>query len=134
MDQKIPGDICRKHNCHCCCLETEMLLSKDDITRITRITSFDPKMFAYHGENGSYKIKNIQRNDKDHCFFLEQDGLCSIYEQKPEGCHYYPFVWDLSEHTARIDSSFCPHYLEFEQQFTIPEDLEVFILKLFGKL
>ena len=54
----VPGDICLENNCHFCCIETEMLLSKADIKRITSITGKLSEEFSNFTEEGYYILKN----------------------------------------------------------------------------
>ncbi len=46
------------------------------------------------------------------CTFLK-DGLCSVYEIRPEGCGFYPLVLDVDSGEA-IQDDFCPHAAEFD--------------------
>ncbi|MHA2244965.1 MAG: YkgJ family cysteine cluster protein [Candidatus Hodarchaeales archaeon] len=134
MTKKIvDGQICRENNCHECCVETEMLLTKHDINRIATSTSILAKDFTLLNEDGYRMLKNSQKDNELQCYFLDKYGLCSIYEIKPEGCQFYPFIWDLTEHELIVDD-YCPHYREFRKSPCISKKLEDFIYRLFGKI
>ena len=130
----VDGRICKQNNCHHCCLETEMLLTKKDIQRIVTKTSISAKEFITLNEDGFKKLKNKQIDSKLQCFFLDQIGHCSLYEIRPEGCQFYPYIWDLIEHQITIDD-YCLHHSRFQKPwFNLSKRLEDFIFKLFGKL
>ncbi len=130
----VDGSICQQNNCHHCCLETEMLLTKKDIQRILTKTSISAKEFVTLNEDGFKKLKNKQIDSKLQCFFLDREGQCSIYEIRPEGCQLYPYIWDLTEHRIAIDD-YCTYHNKFTQPWSgISKRLEDFIFKLFGKL
>ena len=124
---------CRKHNCHKCCIETEMLLIKSDIKRIRIETGIHPKDFVHQTEEGFWMLKNKSMICEETCFFLQIDGLCSIYRIRPDGCRFYPWIWDLESHRV-IPDDFCPYNEEFEQEKEKNNQLELFILKLFGQI
>lgn len=130
----VDGRICQQNNCHHCCVETEMLLTKKDIQRIITMTSIPAKEFVTLNEDGNRKLKNKQIHSKLQCFFLDREGLCSIYEIRPEGCQFYPYIWDLTEHRITIDE-YCNYNNKFNQPWSsISIRLEDFIFRLFGKL
>lgn len=43
------------------------------------------------------------------CVFLGDDGLCRVWEARPEGCRLYPAVWDEGLRKAAFDDDYCPH-------------------------
>lgn len=130
----VDGRICEQNDCHHCCIETEMLLTKKDIQRIVVMTSISATEFVTLNEDGNRKLKNKQIDSKLQCFFLDRKGQCSIYDIRPEGCQFYPYIWDLTEHRITIDD-YCPHNNKFKKPWlSISKSLEDFIFKLFGKL
>ena len=133
MNQKvIDGKICQNHNCHYCCIETEMLITKYDVSRIVQATSIPAKDFVTFNEDGFRMLRNRERRGEEKCFFLDDTGLCSIYNHRPEGCRYYPIIWDLNKHLPRADD-LCPNYDEFTSFIpSVENKLENFILKIFG--
>lgn len=88
--------------CAKCCHDTQMLLSMRDIERLER-RGFKREEFAVKLPSGVYQLRNVN----GACFFLK-DGLCSVYEDRPEGCRYYPVV--LSEDGKKcIRDELCPN-------------------------
>ncbi len=105
------GSICRKHNCHLCCLETEMELTGSDIKRLEKK--------GYKGFFRETETVRTLMNRKGKCFFLGDDDLCSIYRIRPEGCRVYPLMMDLETYEGTLDE-LCPHAEEFVVD---PEDM-----------
>lgn len=105
------GSICRKHNCHLCCLETEMELTGADVRRLENE--------GYKGfYQGSKTIRTL-RNRDGRCFFLDADNLCSVYRYRPMGCRSYPLMMELETYEGVLDE-LCPHADEFTVD---PEDM-----------
>ncbi len=128
------GHICQKNTCHYCCVETEMLLTKKDVQRIVRSTLISPTEFAIRNEEGYLMLQNRHKANESQCFFLNEKGLCSIYQIRPEGCKFYPIIWNFEDHQAILDD-YCPHCGEFALKLSSTSDnLENFIFRLFGKL
>ena len=101
--KKVP---CLIHGCSKCCVETQMPLLEDDIHRIT-LLGFERDFFTVE-KDGWVTL----RNQDGKCVFLE-DGLCSIYQFRPEGCRLYPIVYDPSQGYAALDED-CPYRDEFK--------------------
>ncbi len=114
-------------NCHECCLETEMPLSEKDITRISDL-GFKIDEFLEE-QDGFMVLRNIENK----CFFLK-NGLCSIYEDRPEGCTYYPLIYDLEIDEFLIDD-LCPHAQDFNPDIYQPlhEPIRFFIYMLLSE-
>ena len=95
---------CIRHGCHACCLETSMSLSEADIRRLTRIGC---NGFFCEDQDGNLRLRNVD----GHCVFLQQ-GRCSVYAQRPEGCVLYPLIYytDCGETGLH---EFCDHRHEF---------------------
>ncbi len=124
------GHICREYNCHQCCTKTEMLVTKEDIRRIARETGIKPSEYVVLTTDG-YKMLRNYKQEEETCYFLDSKGKCKIYNIKPEGCQFYPIIWDLERHLA-IKDDFCPHCDEFELNEEKSRKLETFILRLYG--
>ena len=114
-------------NCYECCLETEMPLSEKDITRISNL-GFKIEEFLEE-KDGFMVLRNIENK----CFFLK-DGRCSIYEDRPEGCKYYPLIYDLETDEFVIDE-LCTHYQDFDSSIYQPlyEPIRYFIYMLLSE-
>lgn len=100
------GYPCIKYNCVDCCLETEMNLTKDDISRI-KGAGYKTSDFVVNREGESFL-----RNVKGQCFFLTNSG-CNIHHLKPEGCRLYPLVYDEENNSVYLDP-LCQHRDKFK--------------------
>lgn len=130
----VSGEICKEQNCSVCCWETEMLLSEADIQRICKKTGFSVNEYSFVDNLGHRTLKNKELQDKLQCFFLDENGRCTIYEIRPKGCQYYPIIWDMNSQEAVTDD-FCPHHLKFDDQIPrIEKSLQDLILELYGYL
>ena len=99
--------------CGKCCLETEMLLSKKDINLILQRRSiyFKKIDFVIKNEDDNYQLKN----KNGHCVFLDLPlKLCKIYEIRPQGCRFYPMIYDANKKKCIIDKD-CPRFNLFYQ-------------------
>ncbi|NVM46540.1 MAG: YkgJ family cysteine cluster protein [Candidatus Lokiarchaeota archaeon] len=93
-------------DCGNCCRETEMILSERDVDRIK---NSDPKNlqianFVKKTEDGLYQLKN----ENGYCVFFDvSTNLCKIYEIKPQGCRFYPLIYDSDKKLCVLDRD-CP--------------------------
>jgi len=93
-------------NCGICCRETEMILSARDVDRIK---NNDPKSlqitnFVEKTTDGLFQLKNAD----GHCVFFDPTTkLCKIYEVRPEGCRFYPLIYDSDKRLCVLDKE-CP--------------------------
>lgn len=94
---------CLEKGCSACCKGTEMPLSEEDLERLGKL-GHDPRAFSLASTDGLLCLRNVN----GRCYFLAADGLCTVYDDRPEGCRLYPLV--LSEETgeAVLDHD-CPH-------------------------
>ncbi|MFX1326628.1 MAG: YkgJ family cysteine cluster protein [Promethearchaeota archaeon] len=121
----------RCENCGKCCLETEMILSEKDIELIkntypNKITKED---FISKNENKQLQLKNIE----GYCVFFDYSSKnCIIYKYRPQGCRFYPLIYDLKKEKCRLDED-CPRtnlFYKNEQDFkTKCQSLRVFLKK-----
>ena len=95
--------ICK--DCGKCCQKTEMLLSERDIRLIEKkISSITRDEFTELNERGIYQLKNKD----NHCVFLDiTSKLCAIYEIRPQGCRFYPIIYDNEKKICIYDEE-CP--------------------------
>ena len=97
-------DICK--DCGKCCIETEMLLSRKDIDRIEKNNPKRLKIanFVRKTEEGLSQLKNI----KGYCIFFDSAAnLCTIYDVRPQGCRFYPLIYDSDKKQCVFDEE-CP--------------------------
>jgi uncharacterized protein len=114
-------NICEIEQCDVCCCDTEMPLSIGDLRRITDLGYEN----FYRDRNGEFILKNV-----DHrCFFLGKEGLCAIYENRPEGCRFYPFI--LGKGGVVMDED-CPQREVFQPRFE--QWMEDGLYELVGRL
>jgi len=111
-------------DCFMCCLETEMFLSNMDVSRIEKL-GFSVEDFLEE-KDGFLVLKNVD----DKCFFLK-DKLCSIYENRPQGCRFYPLIYDFEQERVIIDK-LCEHHDDFNVEVYQPlfDKVEAFVLNL----
>ena len=93
---------CLDRDCHDCCLETEMPLSRRDIERLQG-QGHDPAAFTLVEEGFTF-LTNVE----GRCYFLGPGGRCSVYKDRPEGCRLYPLVLTEDMADFRLDH-LCPH-------------------------
>ncbi|MHA2175372.1 MAG: YkgJ family cysteine cluster protein [Candidatus Hodarchaeales archaeon] len=130
----VDGKICIKESCFHCCIETEMILSKADVKRITQETGLSSPEYSTFDEKSHTVLRNKKDQDIEICYFLSTERKCTIYKIRPEGCRYYPIIWNFYNQQAFSDD-YCPHHKQFNDQVPrISSSLEMFILKLFGEL
>ena len=99
------GVPCLKYRCSECCIETEMQLSNRDIEILESLGYSD---FYETTSDGWTVLRNI--NGK--CIFIH-DGLCTVYNHRPEGCLIYPLFYDDVKKVEVLDSD-CVHREEFK--------------------
>ncbi len=82
-------------DCGECCLITEMILSKEDIKRIIKSSPNNLKKeeFVFKNKEGFFQLKNIS----EHCVFFDfLSKQCKVYESRPQGCRFYPLIFDFN--------------------------------------
>ena len=101
-------------NCGNCCLETDMALSEQDIELILNndsIGNLRKKDFVVRSIKDYFQIKNIE----DHCYFFNiKSKSCNIYNIRPQGCRFYPLIYDRDKGVCILDSD-CPRNHLFYQ-------------------
>ena len=92
----------RCSHCGICCTETEMLLSENDIIRLTKL-GFNKRYFVRFDKQGYALLKNMD----GYCVFYDRNRQqCSIYPDRPRGCRVYPII--LDEEVGIILDEICP--------------------------
>jgi Fe-S-cluster containining protein len=110
MKGQLNGNPCE--DCGECCLNTEMILSENDIDLIINNSGIILKKeeFVRRSLDGLYQILNFE----GHCIFLNNETkLCKIYEIRPKGCRFYPFIYDLEKRKCKYDEE-CPRFKKFQ--------------------
>lgn len=91
-----------------------MVLSEKDIQLIQKsILNIRKKDFVELNEDGFYQLKN----EKMHCVFFDiNTKLCKIYEIRPQGCRFYPLIYDREKRTCIYDDE-CPRVSQFHLEY-----------------
>ena len=95
---------CGFRDCYQCCLETEMLLTQEDLERIEG-AGYDRQEFLLPMDqtDGFYQLRNVDSPIGMKCFFLSDKGKCTIYDIAPGGCKLYPLIKNLDTNEIMID-------------------------------
>lgn len=111
--------------CGKCCLETEMLLSNQDIKRLIKkgyeLTFFSRLDRGYR----------ILKNQNGHCvFFNKKSKKCKVYKVRPMGCRLYPIIYD--EKKGIVVDKLCPSNKRWNESRR--KSLGVKVIKLLEKI
>jgi hypothetical protein len=80
-----------------------MTLTCQDAERIDSL-GYERKDYLLHAEDGFSQLRNVD----GHCFFYSpKTKTCRIYESRPEGCRYYPVIYDVRRRKCVVDKD-CP--------------------------
>ena len=113
---------CITYKCIQCCLDTNMLLSNQDIERIKRL-GFDINFFVTR-KDGWIQLKN----QNGRCVF-HNSTMCSIYKNRPDGCKLYPIIYDKGKKHAVLDKD-CPQRNKFHLSKSNTKQLYDLVSKL----
>jgi hypothetical protein len=79
-----------------------MQLSAQDVSRLKKL-GYDPAAFMRRRE-GFRTLRNV----KGVCYFFDKNTChCKVYENRPDGCRYYPIVYCVDEDRLMIDEEVC---------------------------
>ena len=96
------------HNGECesvriCCTDTEMTLTRKDVKRIETL-GYSKADYLFRTDDGFCQLRNID----GYCYFYEKETkTCKIYESRPDGCRYYPIIYDMKKRKCVVDKD-CP--------------------------
>lgn len=110
--------------CYACCLETDMILTEDDLKRIESL-GYKREDFSEFRE-GFIRLRNVSGK----CYFLI-DGRCGIYESRPLGCEAYPVIFNLATRSCELDDD-CPAIETVDREEF--RDMCKIVIKIIGKL
>lgn len=99
-----------------------MPLSYKDIERIKGL-GFDTNFFVTEND-GWLQLKN-----RDGRCVFHTGIVCSIYEDRPDGCKLYPTIYDKGKKRAIFDKD-CPHRDEFQMSKSTVKQLYDVVSKL----
>ncbi|HTY74002.1 MAG TPA: YkgJ family cysteine cluster protein [Candidatus Nanoarchaeia archaeon] len=92
--------VCSK--CGLCCGDTQkktrhVLLLKQEVKRIADQTQQPVNSFAKEASGNAPYLFEMKKNpDSSMCIFLK-DNVCSIYDNRPLVCRFYPFELSTTE-------------------------------------
>jgi hypothetical protein len=86
-----------------------MILSAKDRDVISSL-GYPLDYFCYQDSEGFYRLKNHNGS----CVFLE-DNKCHIYSHRPQGCRFYPLIYDLDLEKAVVDKD-CPLWQQIDKK------------------
>ena len=113
-------------DCGMCCFETEMIVSKEEIKVIlsnSMLINQNLQDFIYKNKEGYFQLKNRD----GHCYFFDKvSKTCKIYDIRPQGCRFYPLIYDQEKKNCILDQD-CPHNHLFYQD---PKDLKTICREL----
>ena len=128
MSDSLPEFYCPySDECYECCLDTEMTLSISDVKRIEK-NGYNRSEFLVEKE-GFIVLQNI----KGHCYFLK-DKRCSIYKSRPQGCRFYPLIYDFDVEEILIDE-LCANDTKFDvnDYDSISEDVIIYVNEIMAE-
>lgn len=103
---------CEFRDCHNCCLDTQMILTNEDLSRIEKSGHSRKEFCLPRSEPDNFwQLRNIN----GRCFFLDNEGRCTIYSIRPFGCRVYPLVYEPSDDDILIDED-CREVVWFSKQ------------------
>ena len=96
-------------DCGICCLNTDMILSEQDIILILNTYSsinLKREDFVFRNRNSHFQLKNVE----NHCVFFDiLTKTCKIYFVRPQGCRFYPLIYDYDKRKCVLDKD-CPRF------------------------
>lgn len=93
--------------CGKCCINTEMILTVNEIKMILHDLNdtIEASDFCYLNKDDYYQLKNIH----GACYFFDkQNYKCKIYKNRPKGCRFYPLIYDVDKKRCVFDKD-CPN-------------------------
>ncbi len=95
---------CGFRDCYQCCLETEMILTQEDLERIESAGYNREEFLLPMDESDNFfQLKNVESLLGKKCYFLNLKGDCSIYKIAPKGCKLYPLIKNLDTNEVMVD-------------------------------
>ena len=124
---------CLANRCSACCHDTEMLLTEDDVARLSAARpglTFHVRLPDGYLQLRTRDAPAVRGMRGKPCVFLDDVGKCSVHEQRPEGCRLYPAMWDEDAGRAVLDGDGCP----YTSGFVLPQATQDAVRRLAGRL
>ena len=113
-----------------CVFPPSSILFKSVISDVKRIekNGYNRSEFLVEKE-GFIVLQNI----KGHCYFLK-DKRCSIYKSRPQGCRFYPLIYDFDVEEILIDE-LCANDTKFDvnDYDSISEDVIIYVNEIMAE-
>ncbi len=118
-------DFCENHKCIQCCLDAQVALLNEDVSRLNARGYYD----AYFVEERD-GVKFLRRWSDGCCVFYDKDsGNCEIYDARPEECRLRPYTICNGNSEPGIDKG-----CKFCNECTDNPELRKKMKKFFNKL
>jgi Fe-S-cluster containining protein len=76
--------------CGNCCRTLQIVVDKKDIQRLAKRLEMTPQQFSrQYVETDSDQTQYLKSTP---CAFLGEDNRCSVYEDRPQACHDFPYL------------------------------------------
>jgi Fe-S-cluster containining protein len=96
--------------CANCCKTLQVAVDADDIRRLSKRLGLSEREFV--GKYVRRDADGYQHLVSGPCSFLEPDGKCGVYEDRPKACHDYPYLYDANFRSRSMtmieNASSCP--------------------------
>ncbi len=90
-----------------------MIVSQQDINQIIEnsLTKLNKEDFTILNSNDYFQLKNIDH----HCVFFDISyKTCIVYKHRPQGCRFYPLIYNYDKNKCVFDLD-CPRTHLFYQ-------------------
>lgn len=87
-----------------CCRSTPPALTSEDISRISNAVSNDEWMRVVKKSERKIHVIN-KKNKTDDCYFMSEQNLCNVYDNRPLDCRLFPIflkIKEIKEHSYVI--------------------------------
>ncbi|MHA1668761.1 MAG: YkgJ family cysteine cluster protein [Candidatus Heimdallarchaeaceae archaeon] len=79
-----------------CCKSTPPVLTSEDLQKIGSVIKNNSWYLTIKKEGKKFFIVS-KKDKKDACFFLSDEGLCEIYDNRPLDCKLFPILFKLNK-------------------------------------
>ena len=98
-----------------CCTnrETVVLFPSEVASFNKKVPDAENAIMEFTNKNGT-TINTLKQTTKRKCYFLQEDGKCGIYENRPLECKIYPVIMEFSDEATKkkknffVKKEYCP--------------------------
>jgi Fe-S-cluster containining protein len=88
-----------------------MTLTREDVKRISDL-GHSSSDYLVKTSDGFCQLRNVDGN----CYFYDaENGICTIYDARPDGCRFYPIIYDMKKRKCVADVD-CPSRVTVSRQ------------------